>query len=500
MLTRVVMSPQLLNYLPLIITENGEFSRFAQGKKTEHSDMVHQEMNEKLRSGDKEARIRKAVNTVRLMDTHEHLQREDNRIRGQVDVLSTFFLQYASSDLISSGLSYSEYETIIDPNQPLEKRWTIFSPFWENIRNTSYARVLNIASRDLYGDEIDDKTYKQISKRMKEANKKGLYRWVLKEKAGIEVSLQDTLLKAETGAFWKTLPITKLLDVDREFFVPVHRFQDFILIQDRSDIEGIAHRRGTSIHTLSDLVKNLEMEFRAVSNSIAAVKLWLGYRRSIRFDKTASSEAEKVFNSIFSQTSFDRLEVDSVRMTVPEGISLNEAKPLHDFIVHKVIQLAGEYSIPVQIHTGYHEGNENLLSNTNPLNLVNLFMEYKNVKFDLFHGGYPYIGESSALAKMFPNVYLDLAWLHIVSPHAAREALSEWLDTVPANKILGFGGDYVFVEGTYGHSVIARDNVARVLSQKVEDGDLRVAEAVILAQRILRENAQTLFLKRIGLT
>jgi predicted TIM-barrel fold metal-dependent hydrolase len=443
--------------------------------------------------------IRRVVSQIRLIDTHEHLPREENRVKGEVDVLATFLLQYASSDLISSGLSYRDYQTILDPHQPLEKRWEIFSPYWEKMKNTSYARVLNIAARDLYGFEINDQTYEKISKRMKEENRKGLYRWILKEKAGIEISLQDTLLKPKSYAFWKTPPTERLLDVDREFFVPVHRFEDFLLLQDRIDIESIGQRRGVRIHSLSDLVRNLEAEFREFSRTIAAVKLWLGYRRPLRFEKATFAEAEQVFNNICSQKTFVRVDVEGVRITAPSGITLDEAKPLHDFMVHKVIQLAGEHSIPVQIHTGFHEGNENLIANTNPLNLTNLFMEYREVKFDIFHGAYPWIGECSALAKTFPNVYLDLAWLHVVSPYIAREALSEWLETVPANKILGFGGDYVFVEGSYGHSVIARENIARVLTRKVEDGDLKLEEAKVLAKKILRENARELFLRRIGI-
>ena len=442
--------------------------------------------------------IRKVVEEIKLIDTHEHLQREKNRINSDVDVLSVFFLQYASSDLISSGLSYKEYQMLLDPTKSLEKRWQIFSPYWEDIKNTSYARALNIASEDLYGYEINEKTYKQISKKMKERNKIGLYKWVLKDKSKIDLSLQDTLLKPKSYAIWNTPSVKKLIDVDRTFFLPVHRFEDFILLQDRYDIEGIAYRRNTTIHTFRDLVKNLELEFQEISNDIAAVKLWLGYRRSIKFEKTTFHEAEKIFNEIFSQETFRRTDADGVRITVPEGISLQEAKPLHDFMTHKVIQLAGEHSIPVQVHTGFHEGNENLLSNTNPLNLTNLFTEYRNVKFDLFHGGYPFIGESSVLAKTFPNVYLDLAWLHLVSPHVAREALSEWIDTVPSNKILGFGGDYVFVEGSYGHSIIARENVSRVLIQKIENGELKFEQAKSLAKKILRENAINLFLKRIN--
>ncbi|WP_455368307.1 amidohydrolase family protein [[Eubacterium] cellulosolvens] len=441
--------------------------------------------------------IRKVVEQTKLIDTHEHLQRENNRINLDVDVLSIFFLQYASSDLISAGLSYKDYQMILDSTKPLDKRWQIFSPYWEEIKNTSYARILNIVAKDLYGHEINEKTYKQISKKMKERNKIGLYKWVLKEKSRIDLSLQDTLLKPKSYAIWNTPSLKKLLDVDRTFFLPVHRFEDFILLQDRYDIESIAYRRNTTIHTLTDLLKNLEFEFQEISNDIAAVKLWLGYRRSIKFEKTTFHEAEKIFNEIFSQETFRRTDADGVRITVPEGISLQDATPLHDFMTHKVIQLAGQHSIPVQIHTGFHEGNENFLSNTNPLKLINLFTEYRNVKFDLFHGGYPFIGESSALAKTFPNVYLDLAWLHLISPHVAREALSEWIDTVPSNKILGFGGDYVFVEGSYGHSIIARENVSRVLIQKVENGDLKLDHAKSLAKKILRDNAINLFLKRL---
>ena len=74
------------------------------------------------------------------------------------------------------------------------------------------------------------------------------------------------------------------------------------------------------------------------------------------------------------------------------------------------------------------------------MHLVNLFIEYREAKFDLFHGGYPYTGELLALAKNFPNVYLDLCWLHIISPTAAVCMLHEAIETVPVNKIFAFGG------------------------------------------------------------
>ncbi|MGB9797150.1 MAG: hypothetical protein ACPLSK_00855 [bacterium] len=120
-------------------------------------------------------------------------------------------------------------------------------------------------------------------------------------------------------------------------------------------------------------------------------------------------------------------------------------------------------------------------------------MEYKEAKFDIFHGGYPYTSELATLAKNFQNVFIDMCWLHIISPTVARRALHEWLETVPQNKIMGFGGDYIFVEGAYAHSLIARQNIATVLIEKVEDGYFSEEEAVKIANRLLRDNPVELF-------
>lgn len=117
-------------------------------------------------------------------------------------------------------------------------------------------------------------------------------------------------------------------------------------------------------------------------------------------------------------------------------------------------------------------------------------MEYRDIVFDVFHGAYPYTKELTTLAKNFPNVYIDMCWLHMISPSAAREALADWLDAVPASKIIGFGGDqdWTFVEGAYSSAKIARNNISRVLRTKVDEGTFSEQEAKRLAQMLLREN------------
>jgi predicted TIM-barrel fold metal-dependent hydrolase len=138
-------------------------------------------------------------------------------------------------------------------------------------------------------------------------------------------------------------------------------------------------------------------------------------------------------------------------------------------------------------------GNRNNIAQTNPSHLSGLLNDYPQVRFDLFHGGYPYSGELATLAKNLPNVYPDLCWLHIIAPGAAKRLLHELIETVPANKILGYGGDFFHVEGAYAHAQMARAVTAEVLAEKVEQGYLTEEEARTLLQRILYANGKELF-------
>jgi len=417
------------------------------------------------------------VDSIRIVDTHEHLSQEPERLKQKVDLLATFFSHYASSDLRSAGMPEEQLIEIRDPSTPLEERWGVFEPWWEKIRNTGYARALEIAARDLYGvDGIGPDTYGRLSEELRQRNVEGLYRWVLKDRSGIDVSINDTVV----------------YDVDKEFFAPVRRFGEFLTVKDRTGLEALGRQVGGSIHSFRGMVSALRSEFERTSGKIVGVKIGLAYTRPIHFEKTSFSEAEEAFNGLHRAERFKVHDAPEIWKMVPELVGV-DLRPMQDYLVHVMMEEAERRKLPVQIHTGLQEGNENILSNSNPELLVNLFMEYRDARFDIFHGSWPYCGELGALAKNFPNVYIDMCWMHIISPSGSRRILSEWLDEVPANKIMGFGGDYLFVEGVYGHQVIARENIARVLVEKVDDGDYTMEQAKKYASWLLRENALRLF-------
>ena len=101
--------------------------------------------------------------------------------------------------------------------------------------------------------------------------------------------------------------------------------------------------------------------------------------------------------------------------------------------------------------------------------------------------------EPAAIAKVFPNVYADPCWAHIVSLTAARRTLHELLDTVASNKIFGYGGDYRYPELIYAHAKMAQRNISQVLPEKVSEGSCSEEEALELGRKLLHDNPDALF-------
>jgi predicted TIM-barrel fold metal-dependent hydrolase len=411
-------------------------------------------------------RLRAEIDKIQLADSHEHLHTERQRLDAGPNALGSLFAHYASSDLVSAGMSGEDLNFLRDGGKPLAPRLKRLMPYWSAIFNTSYARALKIAARDLYGVELDgEASWKRLCQRYAETNKPGWYHHVLKEMARIDVSLHDV----------------GNLDTDRAFFVPIVRFDNFVGVRSRPELDALVQQSGVSIHTLDALLQALDKEFeKAIAAGAVGVKTGLAYQRILDYPKVARHDAEVIFNRVLGRHPLD-------------APGWAEAKPLQDFVMHQVVQRCKEHRLPLQIHTGIQEGNGNDIRMANPTHLIPLFLEYRDLVFDVFHAGYPYSTEVAVMAKNFASIYPDLCWMHAATEFGSRRILHEWLDTVPANKIFAFGGDYCFIEGAYAHAQMAREDVAVVLAEKVEWGHLTEAEALRCARAILRENLMRVY-------
>ena len=103
------------------------------------------------------------INTLEIIDTHEHLPcREEDRDM-DADVLKEFLGHYFNRDLISAGLSMEDHDRVIEEELPITEKWKMVEPYWEVSRYTGYGRSLDIVARDIYGiDKIDDSTIDYI--------------------------------------------------------------------------------------------------------------------------------------------------------------------------------------------------------------------------------------------------------------------------------------------------------------------------------------------------
>ena len=61
-------------------------------------------------------------------------------------------------------------------------------------------------------------------------------------------------------------------------------------------------------------------------------------------------------------------------LTYNEQPSLKEARPLQDFITHRILDRAQEYELPVIIHTGFQCHGIRVLGDSRASKLTNLFI------------------------------------------------------------------------------------------------------------------------------
>lgn len=425
-------------------------------------------------------RIGEEIVSVPIVNSHEHIRPAEKVRAREVDLWDLFANSYVNADFVSAGFPGWVREGYPDPEIGWEKdkydpeaAWQEMREFLPRVRNTAYFRGLLLAFRELFDfpadEELSDGNWRELNDKLHAANRRpDWYHYVLKEKANTATAIWD----GGRQTFFQK----EHLHPDRDFFTPVLRIDDFVESHTLSQRTRIQDKYGTKAHTLDGYLDILDTAFQELLDAGGvAVKCGLAYRRIIHYAKVPKLEAERVF----SQRSDD--------------IESSEAKAFQDFMMHEVLRRCAEYELPIQIHTGIQAGNGNWLANSNPLHLTNLLLEYGDVRFDLFHGSYPFTGELAVLAKNFPNVYLNACWLSFVCPGENKRALHEWLETVPGSKILAWGGDCRRVEGTFGSLLLAKTLIAEVLAEKVGAGYFGLDVALDLAHKMLRDNAVELF-------
>jgi len=223
---------------------------------------------------------------------------------------------------------------------------------------------------------------------------------------------------------------------------------------------------------------------RLKTDGAVAVKFEAAYLRSLRFNDPSGRQARRIYERYRNTTE----------------VPLEEYRDLQDYLFRYLLQEVTKLGLPIHIHTGLGIGNTFRLGEAHPLQLENILSDarYRQTKFVLLHGGYPFTQETILLAVK-PNVYVDASALSLVLyPQDVAKILKEWFTFAP-EKIL-FGTDAIVIDEMVGAeetywlaTETARQALALALSEMVQEGRCDEAEALRMARLLLHDNAAKLY-------
>jgi len=349
-----------------------------------------------------------------------------------------------------------------DQSIATEAKWPLFERIWRQTEHTAYAHVTKRILRDVYQEsEMSLPGLLRIRDRLLNLRDPAVYRQVL-DTANIRCRLTDIYFidrKAYVAGQYQ------VYERDR-FLIPLPEFHG---VRSWQDVWDQTKAIGITVTSLDQYLSACFDIFRRMKEQGAiGMKNQAAYRRTLAYDTPSGAEAERLFNRFIADPR--------------QSLGWPEAKPLDDYLFHRFMEMARDLEWPVQIHTGHMAGIRNDIAKTNAVLFTPVLELHRDVRFDLFHGNWPFMGEYLYLGKNYPNVHLDLCWLHIIDPVYARNLLSEGLTTVPHSKFHAFGGDYCDeILHAAAHLSIARDVVASALAERVATGWLNEDQALAVA-------------------
>lgn len=409
-----------------------------------------------------------SMDAAPVFDTHEHL-RPITELGSPMTLVRLFANTYVARSARNADGSPNGIVrgTPWDPSGP--DRWDVVEHIIERVRWSGFYRCLLLGLTELYelpDGQITADNLEQLSTAIGQAYASPRWLATVLDRARIETVIWDP--------FWKP----GLWSAPDKRFLPSLRIDSSLVAFDSqgNDYIGCNIIRDWSAHfdievrslaDLEELIDRLLKENRVVGSR--SLKAAIAYDRSLAVASVSRRDAELMVGTRWDQAS-------------PEA-----RQRFGDYIIRFYLDRAREYGLVFQVHTGLAR-----LGGSNPLLLSGLLEDFPTVVFDLFHGGYPWIHESGALAQNYPNVRLNLTWLPQLSPSLAVAALKEWIQVAPQVDCISWGADSWTVEEMYGALLMTKRVVARAIADLVADSFFSLEEGLDAAHSILyRSGAMT---------
>ncbi|KAL9228092.1 hypothetical protein vseg_003706 [Gypsophila vaccaria] len=228
--------------------------------------------------------------------------------------------------------------------------------------------------------------------------------------------------------------------------------------------------------TLSKFTESFIGELNSLASTLVGLKSIVAYRGGLEIDTNVSDkDAEEGLAEVLSAGKPVRIA----------------NKKLIDYIFTRSLEVALNFDLPMQIHTGIGDTDQDLRK-SNPLHLRMLLEDerFSKCRLVLLHASYPFSKEASYLASVYSQVYLDFGLgLLLLSNNGMKTAIKELLELAPLKKVMFSTDGYAFPEAFYLGAKRAREVIYSVLRDACNDGDLSVQEALEAAKDLFADNS-----------
>jgi uncharacterized protein len=408
------------------------------------------------------------IQTTPLCDTHEHLRKEQEYVEEGPDLLQSLFANYVTADLIVAGASQTALDTLLDASNPdLQARFEGVRPAWELVRHTGYGEAVRLIAREVYGiDEITPASLEAAQPKHDALRQPGERLRLLRDQANLDHVQVDDFVRP-----------CRVDESGPDFF-----FYDLSWVAFANgwpDLEPLARETDIEVSDLASLRRAMEITFERNAPLAIAIKSQHAYTRTLAWQERSDQEAEQALAAYLREG---------------QNISLADRLCLGDWSLARGVELGIEYDLPFKIHTGYYAGHSRMpVDYIRAGNLCPLLAKYLDARFVLMHIAYPYSDELVALAKHYPNVYVDLCWAWSIDPYTTSDFVRRCIHAVPANKLFVFGGDTGWPTATVAYAQQTRRYLNRTLQAEIDDGLLSEHDAQVLASRLMHDNQYACF-------
>lgn len=259
---------------------------------------------------------------------------------------------------------------------------------------------------------------------------------------------------------------------DARYYSDIATFDSYALRPDGGAAARYAALTGSGMDSFEEMDAMIERLADYFVNvcGVRGFKITEGYYRPLDYRRVSRAEAKRAYGAHMDATAF---------------------RTYSDYFTWRVVEMAQQYRLPVQIHTGELWGSCET-NDIHPMHLREFVESFPDVRFDLLHCGYPYMAETGILAQNHENVWINMSYMFLRSLPLSRLWLDAYLNVTAGDRIL-LGSDVFDVFSLCGVVGAIRQSVAAVLQKRIDEGWLSERLARELAEKLLYQNARVLY-------